>query len=96
MTRVVVKTTPGDAKEIKEIKVVKENCKKKLEIENKVEEKEEAANQEAAGPSKETPPPPTEESPTKADTSGDEAGEENKEVINITTSKADSLTIIVN
>ena len=95
MTRVVVKTTPGDAKEIKEIKVVKENYKKKPEIENKVEEKEEATNQEAAGPSKETP---TEEA-TKADTSGDEAighGAENKEVINITTSKADSLTIIVN
>ena len=89
VTRVVVKTAPGQAREIREIKVVKENCKKK-EIENSREEEEEAAVE---------PEECQASTSVAAESAASEAAEEQevtKEVVNITTSKADSLTIIVN
>ena len=89
VTRVVVKTAPGQAREIREIKVVKENCKR---IENM---KEEAA---AVEEEEESTPADEELAAAANDDAAEEQEEEEdtKEVLNITTSKqADSLTIIV-
>ena len=91
VTRVVVKTAPGQAREIREIKVVKENCKR---IENKKVEEEEAVVEEE----EESAPADEEVALAPQDDAAEEQEEEEdtKEVLNITTSKqADSLTIIV-